>query len=213
MGERDVSKTIIHGSGEKKAYEKGVFSFLDIDREIKILQTTEILIGRDEVCDIFLPDNRISRKHAVLQLEYGAAKFVDLMSSNGTIRNGEPVQGTIILNEGDEITLGGAISIEVKIREEGECIKSVTLKLGKNEYLLTQGEVLIGRNAVATDITVNDPLMNTLHAQLEFLFDVAIISGLDREKPILIDGKPTPSSQLKDYTPIQIGGTRLTWRY
>jgi len=209
----DTSKTIIHGSGERKAYEKGVLSFLDVDREVKILQTTELLIGRDQVCDIYLPDHHISRKHAVLQLEYGAAKFVDLMSSNGCTRNGEPVQGTIILNDGDNVTLGGAISLTTKVREEGESVKSVTFKLGKQEYLLTQSEILIGRNASATDITINDPLIDTLHAQLEFLFDAAIISSLDKEKPIIIDGHATQSSQLKDYTSIQIGNTRLTWRY
>lgn len=213
MAEKEISSTLIQGPGEKKSYEKGTLSFVDIDREVKILWTAEMLLGREEICDVHLPDNRVSRKHAVVQLEYGAAKFVDLMSSNGSSRNGEPVQGTIILNDGDTLLLGGAIAVDVKVREEDESVISVSLRVGKKEYLLTQTEVIIGNDPAVTDITVDDPVMSPRHAQIEFLFDVAVLTDLGDGKNFLIDEHAVNSSQLKDYTSIWIGNTRMTWRY
>lgn len=209
----DTSGTIIVGDGSKKEYEKGILSFCDVEREIKILWTTDLLIGRDEICDIKLDNKRISRKHAMVILEYDAAKLNDLSSANGTTRNGEAVNDTIILNDGDKLVLGGAVEIDVCLREEDETVKTILLKLGTKEYLLTQTEVLIGRHPVGTDIHIDDVTVGSIHAQLEFVFDDAIITSLDDEKEMTIDGAATRSVQLKRYSEIKLGNTKLTWRF
>ncbi len=49
-------------------------------------------VGRDPSCDVFIPDDRVSRHHAMLRSEAGSVFVVDLGSSNGTRVDGRPVR-------------------------------------------------------------------------------------------------------------------------
>lgn len=66
---------------------------------------TPITIGREEVNDVQLNDERISRLHAKLQEDQGRIIFTDLSSTNGSRVNGHPVQMRI-LRPGDHLQLG-----------------------------------------------------------------------------------------------------------
>lgn len=66
---------------------------------------TPITIGREEVNDVQLNDERISRLHAKLQEDQGHVIFTDLSSTNGSRINGHPVQ-LRILRPGDHLQLG-----------------------------------------------------------------------------------------------------------
>ena len=69
------------------------------------LKETKISIGRDPGNTLFIPDGRISRRHAVLTYENGGYIIEDLGSVNGTLVNDKPIirKG---LQIGDTITLG-----------------------------------------------------------------------------------------------------------
>jgi pSer/pThr/pTyr-binding forkhead associated (FHA) protein len=63
-------------------------------------------IGRDQLCDVFVPDPHISRKHASVDLiSDGTMTLIDLGSTNGVVVNGERVPSGI-LNPGDTFTIG-----------------------------------------------------------------------------------------------------------
>jgi pSer/pThr/pTyr-binding forkhead associated (FHA) protein len=67
---------------------------------------TEFIIGRaDRLCDLVIPDARISRRHAAIMLRGGRYMIRDLGSMNGTFVNGERASGSYGLVPGDEITL------------------------------------------------------------------------------------------------------------
>ncbi len=66
---------------------------------------TPITIGREEVNNVQLNDERISRLHAKLQEDQGHVIFTDLNSTNGSRVNGHPVQ-LRILRPGDHLQLG-----------------------------------------------------------------------------------------------------------
>jgi hypothetical protein len=66
---------------------------------------TPITIGREEINDVQLNDERISRLHAKLQEDHGQVIFTDLNSTNGSRVNGHPVQ-LRILRPGDHLQLG-----------------------------------------------------------------------------------------------------------
>jgi hypothetical protein len=66
---------------------------------------TPITIGREEVNDVQLNDERISRLHAKLQEDQGQIIFTDLNSTNGSRVNGHPVQ-LRILRPGDHLQIG-----------------------------------------------------------------------------------------------------------
>ena len=81
-----------------------VLEGLERGHVIRNLQTP-ITIGREEVNDVQLNDERISRLHAKLQEDQGHVIFTDLSSTNGSRINGHPVQ-LRILRPGDHLQLG-----------------------------------------------------------------------------------------------------------
>jgi len=69
------------------------------------------LIGRDSCqVSIALPDRRLSRCHAAIQYVEGQGFYLtDLGSSNGSVVNGELIQGATLLKDGDRIRLGSLL--------------------------------------------------------------------------------------------------------
>ena len=69
------------------------------------LRKRQILIGRNELCDVHIDDDWISRHHTVLVRKDGATVVVDLKSHNGTFVNGQRVSRQVLVND-DVISLG-----------------------------------------------------------------------------------------------------------
>lgn len=63
-------------------------------------------IGRDEACDLVLPDMTVSRSHAGLRREAGRWLLSDAGSTNGTRLNGWRVTDPVPLRAGDKISFG-----------------------------------------------------------------------------------------------------------
>lgn len=83
-----------------------------------------IRLGRDGACEVRfdpLRDDCVSRHHASIEwaeVEGGfAATLTDLLSSNGTLVNGRPIQAPTALADGDRIQLGRR-GPELRIRFE-----------------------------------------------------------------------------------------------
>lgn len=66
----------------------------------------EVTIGRSPDCHLTLEDPLVSRRHARIELREEDAALVDLGSRNGVHVNGERVEGTRPLTNGDRIRLG-----------------------------------------------------------------------------------------------------------
>lgn len=62
-------------------------------------------IGRAEDCDVQLASSHVSRYHARIEMDSGAATLIDLGSVNRAIVNGVPVSSHALV-DGDEIQLG-----------------------------------------------------------------------------------------------------------
>ncbi len=65
-------------------------------------------IGRSKSCDITLPDNTISRDHAVLMRRESGWVIADTNSKGGTFVNGKKVDKEAALQPGDVISMGSA---------------------------------------------------------------------------------------------------------
>jgi pSer/pThr/pTyr-binding forkhead associated (FHA) protein len=64
-------------------------------------------IGRDSTNSLVLPDQLVSRQHAVMRrLPKGGFGLMDLESSNGSFVNGQRVSEPTLLKHGDQISLG-----------------------------------------------------------------------------------------------------------
>jgi two-component system, cell cycle response regulator len=73
------------------------------------LSGAAVVIGRASKSDLRLDQDSVSRSHARIALEGGAATVSDLGSTNGTFVNDEPVQGARPLRNGDFIKIGRTI--------------------------------------------------------------------------------------------------------
>ncbi|HJU74089.1 MAG TPA: FHA domain-containing protein, partial [Gemmatimonadaceae bacterium] len=62
-------------------------------------------IGRDAACDVVVPANSVSRKHARIALEARGYTITD-SSTNGVIVSGEKVRTTRLLKRGDTVRVG-----------------------------------------------------------------------------------------------------------
>lgn len=72
---------------------------------------TEVIIGREDSCDVTLPDPVISGRHARLNYRNMHWWVEDLMSTNGTYLNDERVEMPAILINGDELRIGNNILV------------------------------------------------------------------------------------------------------
>lgn len=68
-----------------------------------------ISLGRSPRCDIFIPDQRASRRHAELSWDGETCTLRDLDSANGTFLNGRRITAPQPLHHGDQIALASAV--------------------------------------------------------------------------------------------------------
>ena len=66
----------------------------------------EVLLGRENSCDLTIDNPNISSEHAKITHENNAYYIIDLKSTNGTFVNFNPIKGKTKIHEGDKITLG-----------------------------------------------------------------------------------------------------------
>lgn len=64
-----------------------------------------LLVGRETTCEIVVADRMVSRFHARITPTSEGVVLEDLESKNGTHRNGNPVVGQIILQDGDTVQI------------------------------------------------------------------------------------------------------------
>jgi pSer/pThr/pTyr-binding forkhead associated (FHA) protein len=75
---------------------------------LRYFHQAEITIGRDPGCDIPLPDDTISARHAHFTYHHNQWWLEDLDSTNGTRLNNTRITTPTVITSGDEIQCGGA---------------------------------------------------------------------------------------------------------
>jgi DNA-binding winged helix-turn-helix (wHTH) protein len=73
-----------------------------------VLTPGENVLGRDPASAVFLDAPGVSRRHARIVVEGPNAILEDLGSKNGTVVDGQPLTGPVVLADGNEIQLGPA---------------------------------------------------------------------------------------------------------
>jgi DNA-binding winged helix-turn-helix (wHTH) protein len=73
--------------------------------EVALLEG-ENIIGRDPEAVVTVTSDRASRRHARIVIGDGHAVLEDLGSKNGTLLNGQPLDSSVPLHDGDEILIG-----------------------------------------------------------------------------------------------------------
>jgi hypothetical protein len=79
---------------------------IDDHAQSKLRAVSRASLGRTAGNDLVISDERVSRRHAIIEWEHGEWRINDLGSTNGTWVNGRQVSRAR-LADGDEIELGG----------------------------------------------------------------------------------------------------------
>lgn len=83
---------------------------LKINAGLIPLQDAQLIAGREESCQLFLPDSSVSRRHAVIWPVADQVFIKDCSSTNGTSVNEVPVRDRQMrLHAGDRITIGSYV--------------------------------------------------------------------------------------------------------
>lgn len=70
-----------------------------------LIDQQELVFGRDETCDLVIPERQVSRLHARISVTGDRYVLTDLDSKNGTFVNGQPLTEPWSLQDGDEIQI------------------------------------------------------------------------------------------------------------
>lgn len=98
----------------RQAKEFPVLVVLDGDQlnQHWVIDQEEMVLGRDDISDIVIPQRQISRQHAVFRhLQDDTYEIEDLDSKNGTWVNGLRLEGKRKLGDGDEIHVALAVRL------------------------------------------------------------------------------------------------------
>ena len=90
-------------------------TLLNGQRETRELEPGTYLIGRGESCRIRFDAPSVSERHAILTVRDGAVILEDLHSANGTLVNGEAIDGAVRLDGSKVVTVGEAM---LRVSEE-----------------------------------------------------------------------------------------------
>jgi len=140
-----------------------------------IVDREKLVIGRGNDCEVILPERQVSRYHAEILNETDKFFLHDLDSKNGTHLNGNQVQGTVPLNDGDEIQI--ALCVKLLFVGSDATVPLTTdgmVPKGKLELDIGQRAVLIDKNPL------DPPLSLAQFRLLEALYE-ANGAVVDRE--------------------------------
>jgi hypothetical protein len=76
-----------------------------------VLEGEQTRIGRGPECELVIPDRQVSRTHARIVHTAEGYYLEDLGSKNGTHVNGAPVEGRVLLQDGDIIQVALAMKL------------------------------------------------------------------------------------------------------
>lgn len=133
-----------------------------------VLDKEGIILGRDEDCDVVLPERLVSRHHAAIRRQDRGYLLEDLGSKNGTFLNGQAVTEPVALQDGDEIQI--ALCLRLIFVGAG-----ATMPLTLEQAPSQQG-IRIDRDSHRVwvdDCELDPPLSSAQYRLLELLYDRA----------------------------------------
>jgi DNA-binding response OmpR family regulator len=128
-----------------------------------VIDRNNMIIGREEGCDIVLPSRQVSRSHARIRRSGGRHILEDLGSKNGTFVNGREWIEPYTLQDGDEIQI--ALSFKLFFVDAGATVPlffegRAGLRLDKD-----------AKNVWIKEQELDPPLSLAQYRLLELLYD------------------------------------------
>lgn len=205
-------------------------------REHLLMEGATASIGRSSANDISVPEQHVSRQHAVITYRDGVFMLNDLGSANGTFINDQRVTDAYPLASGDIIrlyvpTLTFSAAVTAEDQEQAErdgTLITASASTGKGQLVITTGpqegqtiplllkEVTIGRATTKAtwEIGLQDPSVSRPHARMRCEDDVWIVYDLGSANGTRINNTPVTGKgrHLRDGDIIAFGMTMVLFR-
>ena len=206
-----------------------------------VLRAGTLIVGRAQICDIMVPDGRVSRSHATLECTDDVCMLKDLGSANGTWVNGHRVTG-VSLNHGDSIRLGDCLLHFQAVPEEPSPEMSMTMVAsnldqeetdtaslpvevsntreprlvihtpnGTTEVTIKDGPIQIGRDP-RNEVVLNTSESSRHHAVIERRGDSFFIRDLNSTNGTWVRGQKVSEQALDDGDTVRVGRVRMVFK-
>lgn len=207
-----------------------------IVQEHVLVEGATATIGRSSTNDICIPEQHVSRQHAVINYRDGIFMIHDLGSANGTFVNDEPIKDAYPLFSGDKIRLyvpvlefSATVSEEDQRRaEEKGTLITASINTGHGQLLITTGpqeghaiplllkEVTVGRatSNATWEIGLQDPSVSRPHARMRLVEGAWVLYDLGSSNGTMINSSPVTEKgrALNDGDIITFGSTMVLYR-
>ncbi|MHC4934496.1 MAG: FHA domain-containing protein [Planctomycetota bacterium] len=177
---------------------------LDDGREY-VVAGKSIAVGRDASCDVVVTSKNVSRRHAEVMPTPKGYLVID-SSTNGTLVNGQRIDGQQLLARGDVIKCGEyefrfyADLVPEEPQAElpgiqpavGEALASLIVRSGElkgQRFSIKVPVVNVGR-ADYNDICLPEESISTTHAKLQRREGIWVLVDLDSTNGTKVDGEP-----------------------
>jgi pSer/pThr/pTyr-binding forkhead associated (FHA) protein len=205
-------------------------------QEFVLTEGATATIGRQAGNDICIPEQHVSRQHAVINYRDGIFMITDLGSANGTFVNDQQLAEAFPLAHGDVIRLyvpvlnfSAAVSDDDQRQaEEHGTLITATINTGKGKLVISTGpqegtvipmllnKVTIGRATSKADweIGLQDPSVSRPHARLELVENNWVLYDLGSANGTLVNNTPVieKGRVLRDGDVITLGATLILFR-
>lgn len=115
-----------------------------------VLPLKEMIVGRDDDCDMKIASSLVSRKHCSLKGTHDGIVVSDLGSQNGTHVNDVPITEPTLLKEGDTLRIG-AILMSVPVQAKPKIAVGNQAQSGISEAEIADWLTDSGTNYAGTD--------------------------------------------------------------
>jgi pSer/pThr/pTyr-binding forkhead associated (FHA) protein len=205
-------------------------------QEYVLTEDATATIGRSPDNDICIPEQHVSRRHAVINYRDGLFMITDLDSANGTFVNDEQIGEPFPLASDDVIRLyvpilkfSAAVTEEDEVRAErdGHLITPVA-GTGQSRLIITNGpqeghviplllhKITVGRatSNATWEIGLQDGSVSRPHARMEFVNGTWVLYDMQSSNGTYVNGVPINEKgrALRDGDTVDFGATRALFR-
>lgn len=208
----------------------------DVVQEFVLTEGATATIGRQAGNDICIPEQHVSRQHAVITYREGIFMIDDLGSANGTFVNDQQLTESFPLASGDVIRLyvpvlyfSATVSEEDQRQaEEMGTLITATVSTGKGKLIITTGPqegttipllinmVTIGRatSKANWEVGLQDPSVSRPHARLQLVDSTWVLHDLGSANGTLVNSTVVTEKgrPLRDGDILTLGSTILLFR-
>lgn len=171
----------------------------------------EIIIGRSRQCDIVLPSENVSRRHARLYTTRDGLFIEDLNSANGVIVNGRRILKPEELTDNSSARLGDYV-LHIKGARKAEedrpvFVRLVGLNLSVTDQVfeITGNRTLVGRGKDCGLVLV-DPSVSRVHAKIIVRPDGGVmIEDLGSANGVAVNDRLVKAWELHEGDKIRLG--------